>query len=82
MARRREPYQKDCALPLQSDRHPYDKPGTWGITVKVLDILGKRYVADVRRAGTVSTLRVTPAMEAGIAGHVWTWGELLGGYGN
>ena len=24
-----------------------------------------------------STLRVTPAMEAGIAGHVWTIGELL-----
>jgi adenine-specific DNA-methyltransferase len=25
---------------LQSDRHPYDKPGTWGITVKVIDIFG------------------------------------------
>jgi ABC-type histidine transport system ATPase subunit len=24
------------------------------------------------------TLRVTPAMEAGIADHVWTWAELLG----
>jgi hypothetical protein len=23
------------------------------------------------------TLRVTPAMEAGITGHVWTWEELL-----
>jgi hypothetical protein len=32
--------RKDCALPLQSDRHPYDKPGTWGITVKVIDIFG------------------------------------------
>jgi IS1 family transposase len=24
------------------------------------------------------TLRVTPAMEAGITDHIWTWGELLG----
>ncbi len=23
------------------------------------------------------TLRITPAMEAGITGHIWTWGELL-----
>ena len=23
------------------------------------------------------TLRITPAMEAGIADHVWEWGELL-----
>jgi hypothetical protein len=26
-----------------------------------------------------SSLRVTPAMEAGIAGHVWTIGELISG---
>jgi hypothetical protein len=32
--------RKDCALPLQSDRRPYDKPGTWGITVKVIDTFG------------------------------------------
>ena len=40
MARRREPYRKDCALPLQSDRHPYDKPGTYAIMVKISDIFG------------------------------------------
>jgi hypothetical protein len=28
------------------------------------------------------TLRVTPAMEAGITDHAWSWRELLGGYGN
>jgi hypothetical protein len=28
------------AWPLQSDRHPYDKAGTWGLTVKVIDIFG------------------------------------------
>jgi adenine-specific DNA-methyltransferase len=31
---------KDRALPLQSDRHPYDKPGTYTIMVKVIDIFG------------------------------------------
>ena len=25
-----------------------------------------------------STLRVTPAMEAGITDHIWTWEEILG----
>jgi hypothetical protein len=24
-----------------------------------------------------STLRVTPAMQAGLSGHIWTWEELL-----
>jgi hypothetical protein len=28
-------------------------------------------------AGCIGTLRVTPAMEAGIAGHVWDLKELL-----
>ena len=23
-------------------------------------------------------LRVTPAMQAGVASHIWTWGEFLG----
>jgi hypothetical protein len=32
--------RKDCALPLQSNRHSYDKPLTCSITVKVLDFLG------------------------------------------
>ena len=32
--------RKDRALPSQSDRHPYDKPGTWGLTVKIIDIFG------------------------------------------
>ena len=40
MVRKREPYWKDCALPLQSDRHPYDKPGTYAIMVKFSDIFG------------------------------------------
>ena len=32
--------RKDRALPLQSDRHTYDKPGTYTIMVKVIDIFG------------------------------------------
>ena len=24
-----------------------------------------------------STLRITPAMQAGLSDHIWTWGELL-----
>jgi len=27
-----------------------------------------------------TTLRMTPAMQAGLTGHIWTWMELLNGH--
>ena len=53
-----------------------------------MEMLGKGWIANVFRkplmvtggpiAPVHQTLRVTPAMEAGVADHVWTMNEIVG----